>query len=131
MAVLLSQVSFQRNPVTLQAVGNAAAEGLVAATDVLCEQTHGEYLEEEELGGEVDEAEEEQPEGTEIEGEQTVPEHQRQRRAVDILLYLLRHLIHIAKLAAQNGQQALELGGDLPWNLFRLRNKKTLASHRL
>ena len=87
----------------LQAVGNAAAEGLVATADILCEEPHGEDLEEEELGGEVDEAEEEQPEGTEIEREQTVPEHQRQRRAVDILMNILRHLIHIAKLAAQDG----------------------------
>ena len=60
-------------------VGDAAAEGLVATADVLCEQTHGEDLEKEELSGEVDEAEEKQPEGTEIEREQAVPEHQRQR----------------------------------------------------
>ena len=95
------------------AVGDAAAEGFVATADVLCQQTHGDDLEEEELTGQVDETEEEHPEGTKIKGEQTVPEHQRQRRTVDILMYRLRHLIHTAELVAQDRQQALELGRDI------------------
>ena len=42
--------------------------------DVPSEESHAEDLEEEIEGGQVDETEEEQPEGTEIECEQSIPE---------------------------------------------------------
>ena len=50
------------------------AESLVAVVDVPGEEPHDEDLEEEIEGGQVDQAEEEEPEGTEVEREQSVPE---------------------------------------------------------
>ena len=48
----------------------------MTVVDVISQQAHNDDLKEEVQGGNVEQAEQEEPGRTEIEGEQTVPSHQ-------------------------------------------------------
>ena len=67
----------------VQAIGYFLAEVLVAAIDIKIEQSHAHNLPEEIHDGNVEQTEQEKPEGAEIEGQQSVPENDGQRLVVD------------------------------------------------
>ena len=60
--------------------------------DAMGEKAEDENLEEEVAGGEVDEAEEEEDGGTEVEGEHGIPRHEPPRLAEQLCAYLLGHV---------------------------------------
>ena len=89
------------------------AEGFMTVVNIKGQQSHDDNLEEEIQSWHVEQTEEEEPGGAEIEGEQTVPFHQWQRLTVERLTHLCRHVTGIAELLAQQRHKTLELRGDL------------------
>ena len=73
------------------------------------EQSHTRNLPYEIQYGHVNQTEQEEPERTEIEGQQTIPLDDRQRVATELIANLLGYLVGTAELLAQTGHQALEL----------------------
>ena len=80
--------------------------------DIIGQQSHDDDFEDEIQGWHVEQAEEEEPGGAEVEGEQAVPLHQWQRLAVQLLTYLGGHVTGTAVFLAQQRHEALELRGD-------------------
>ena len=86
----------------------------MAVVDVPSEEAHAEDLEEEIESRQVDETEEEQPEGTEVEGEQSVQEDDWQRLLTEGLAEILRDIVGrdgctVAVFLTQTLHQLLEL----------------------
>ena len=69
-------------------IGELSAESLVSMVHVPGEEAHGEDFEEEIHGGQIDQTEEEEPEGTEVECEQAVQEDNGQRLLTERLAQL-------------------------------------------
>ena len=85
----------------------------MTAVDIEIEQSHAHNLPEEIHDGNVEQAEQEEPEGAEIEGQQSVPENDGQRLVVELLADTLRNVFRSTELLTQLLHQALELGSRL------------------
>ena len=79
--------------------------------DIASQQRHDNDLEEEVHHRNIKQAEQEHPEGAEIEGKQTVPLHQRQGVSVELLMCRCWHLVHAAIFLTEYRHQPLELRG--------------------
>ena len=83
-------------------------------SDPTAEDFHAGYLEYNKVNGrEVNETEEDEECGAEVEGKHTVVLHQLQRFGMKFLAYLCGHIISSTELFLQNTQQTLELRGCL------------------
>ena len=85
----------------------------MVAVDTVGEESQTDNLEEEVADGQVDETEEEEHTGAEVEGQHSVPGHNASRLAEQFLAYLFGHISCAAVLFAQEFQEFLELGRAL------------------
>ena len=85
----------------------------MTAVDIEIEQSHAHNLPEEIHDGNVEQTEQEEPEGAEIESQQSVPEDDGQRLVVELLADTLRDIFRSTEFLAELLHQALELGSHL------------------
>ena len=82
--------------------------------DPAAEDFHAGYLEYDEVyGGEVNETEEDEEGGAEVEGKHSVVLHQLQGLGMQLLAHLGGHVVGGPELLLQDAQQTLELRGGL------------------
>ena len=85
----------------------------MAMIDIPFQHGHGDGFEEEMYDRHVEQAEQEEECGAEVEGQQSVPFHQRQGMAVELLPDVRRDVSGTGVFLAQQGDQPLELGCGL------------------
>lgn len=82
----------------------------MAVDDIEAKERHKAGLEDEEAAGEVNEAEEDEPEGAEIERQETVESRELAGVGVELTTYFFGHIVGRAILLTEDSEKTLEFG---------------------